>query len=92
MLEQVIVDIDTARQKGSMSAVMTMTAQAMRLRAEITQAEAAERTSSLSMRGTDELVDELVAMIGKLPDGVFARVAAAVELRQTGRPRVRLVT
>jgi hypothetical protein len=91
MLEGVLADLETARQRGVMTAVMTLTAQVVRLRGEIAEIEERERSSMLSMRSTDELVDDLVAVIGRLPDGVIERVAAAIELRRTGRPRMRVV-
>ena len=90
MLEQALSDLVAAREKGSMSAVMTLTGHVVRLRAEIAQAEERDRTALMSARTTDELVEDLVRLIAKLPDGVFERVVAAVEQRRTGRARMRL--
>jgi hypothetical protein len=91
MLEQVLADLDAARLKGTMNAVMTLTSQAIRLRAEIAAEDEREREATLAYRSTDELVADLVQAIAALPDGVFERIEAAVQQRRTGRPRMRIV-
>jgi len=91
MLAAVLSDLESARQKGSMTALMQLTSQAMRLRAEITAADDADRRDSLTMRSSDELVDELVRLIADVPPAVFDRIAAVVDQRRTGRPRVRVI-
>lgn len=91
MLEQILTDLETARKKGSMSAVMTLTAQAMRLRSEIAAAEEQERTALLATLTTEQLVAELLDLVRKLPDGVVEQLGAAIEQRRTGKPRMRIV-
>jgi hypothetical protein len=91
MLAGILSDIEVAREKRSMSVVVSLTSQAVRLRTEIAAAEEAERASSLSLRSTDELVEDLVATVAQLPDPVVDRILEAVAQRRSGRPRMRVV-
>lgn len=91
MLEQVLADRELARQGERHTAVMELTRQAIRLQAEIAEHEQAERASSTKLKSADELLAGLVQAIASMPDGAFERVAAAVDQRRTGRPRMRIV-
>lgn len=91
MLEQVLADRELARQGERHTAVMELTRQAIRLQAEIAEHEEAERASSTKLKSADELLAGLVQAIASMPDGAFERVAAAVDQRRTGRPRMRIV-
>ncbi len=91
MLEQVLADRELARQGERHTAVMELTRQAIRLQAEIAEHELAERASSTKLKSADELLAGLVQAVAALPDGAFERLAAAVDQRRTGRPRMRVV-
>lgn len=91
MLEQVLADLEVARAAARHTAIWELTRRALTLREEISQHEERERTAHTKMRSSDELLDGLVQAIAKLPDGAFERVAAAVDQRRTGRPRMRVV-
>lgn len=91
MLEQVAEDIAAARAKGSMSSIGMLTAHALRLRRELAELESEAHTEALTYRSSDELVEELVEAVAKLPDAIFERVEAAVQQRRNGRPRMRVV-
>lgn len=91
MLEQVLADLEVARAAARHTAIWELTRRALALREEIAEHEERERTASTKMRSTDQLLDGLVQAIAKLPDGAFERVAAAVDQRRTGRPRMRVV-
>lgn len=91
MLARVLLDLEAARAKGSLTAVHQLAAHAVRLRTTIAEAEETLRVASTAAMTTDELVTSLVDAILALPDALFDRVESAVHQRRTGKPRMRVV-
>lgn len=95
MLRGALLDLATARQAQSFTAVTALTKHCNVLRDEIAEEErratAAAPPPARSEQSDEQLVEIMAAAVAKLPEAAFERLCAAVDLRRVGRPSLRVV-
>ncbi len=90
-LEAALQDLDDAREDQSWQAVATLHRQANAMRADLDTATKPAGTGAETMDDA-ALLELLLSAVPDLPDASFDRLEAAVALRRTGRPSLRVVT